>query len=304
MDHFCPWVGGIVSETSFKFFIQFLFYTAAFCTHTLIFSAYFLAERSRRGYRLDVHWVLLVVFAAMFWLFSAGMCTSSLQFAALNVTTIENFERRTKVWYLCVYLPRPEEVLSRLEREGRMVPRTIPYPRPAEETAMVLQDALGIETAERNANAGANRGVPVPDLPPTQTTRVFAILELPAGANPWDCGPLANVREVMGYSLLEWLFPVKHSPCASHTDPESMFKLGPAVNRAIREAGLVDEVEAEARNGDEVVGRKKRRRRRRRSAAGVTDGESESGGERRRRHRRRDRERSRSKSRSRLREHL
>lgn len=63
MDHFCPWyalprspatvkilidcmfrVGGIVGETSFKFFIQFLSYTALFCTFLLVTMAIFVAE--------------------------------------------------------------------------------------------------------------------------------------------------------------------------------------------------------------------------------------------------------------------
>ena len=284
MDHFCPWVGGIVSETSFKFFIQFLFYTACFCTHVLIFGAYFLAERSRKGYEANVHWILLVAFAALFWLFSAGMFSSSMQFAVLNVTTIENFERTRKVWYVCVHLPRPEELLGRLERQGKMVPRTIPYPRPAEENAMVLQDALGQEQG-----ASGTRGVA--DLPPTQATRTFAILELPAGANPWDCGALTNVKEVLGYSFLDWLLPLKRSPCASHTDPDSLFKLGPAVEKAKQEAGLVDG------HGDEGEdsGRRRKKRRRRRSE-GEVHAESSTDGERRaRRHRHRHREqRSRS----------
>lgn len=66
MDHFCPWyachsycccvdlqsltcrrVGGVVSETSFKFFIQFVFYTTSFCTFALVVSAYFTAELKR-----------------------------------------------------------------------------------------------------------------------------------------------------------------------------------------------------------------------------------------------------------------
>lgn len=273
MDHFCPWVGGIVSETSFKFFIQFLFYTALFCTHTLIFTAYFLAQRTKEGYRLDVHWVLLLAFAALFLLFSTGMFSSSMQFAALNVTTIENFDRHRKVWYLCVYLPRPEETLSRIEAQGKMVPRTIPYPRPPGENAMVLQSALGEETG---GVGGAD------ELPTSQWTRVFAILELPPGANPWDCGPLSNVREVMGYSVLEWLLPLKYSPCAQHDNPESMFKLGPAVEEAKREAGLV-----ESESGEPSKRRKRRRRR--------SDATEESGNERRaRRHHSRRKSRSRN----------
>ena len=40
-------VGGVVSETSFKFFIQFVFYTFIFCTFALIVCAIFTAELRR-----------------------------------------------------------------------------------------------------------------------------------------------------------------------------------------------------------------------------------------------------------------
>lgn len=40
-------VGGVVSETSFKFFIQFVAWTAVYCTFNLILMAYFLAEYKR-----------------------------------------------------------------------------------------------------------------------------------------------------------------------------------------------------------------------------------------------------------------
>lgn len=41
-------VGGVVSETSLKFFIQFVAYTSIFCTFVLIVSAYFTAEIRRQ----------------------------------------------------------------------------------------------------------------------------------------------------------------------------------------------------------------------------------------------------------------
>lgn len=40
-------VGGVVSETSFKFFIQFVFYTMIFCAYCLIVCAVFTAELKR-----------------------------------------------------------------------------------------------------------------------------------------------------------------------------------------------------------------------------------------------------------------
>jgi palmitoyltransferase len=259
MDHFCPWVGGIVSETSYKFFIQFLFYTACFCTHTLIFTAVFFAERARKTHFLDVHWILLLAFAALFWFFSVGMCMSSMQFAMLNVTTIEDFGRRQKVWYLCVYLPRPEETFTRLEAAGRPVPMYIDYPRPAHENLMMLQNAIG----EDGSTSATPQAV---NSQPSQQTRTFGIIELPAGSNPWDLGRLNNAREILGNSLVDWLLPLKYSPCASHNDPESMFKLGPAVDGAMRRAGLIEEPDAKPR--------RKNRKRRRSEAADEEDGTS------------------------------
>lgn len=40
-------VGGVVSETTFKFFIQFVGYTAIYCIFVLIVTAYFTAEVRR-----------------------------------------------------------------------------------------------------------------------------------------------------------------------------------------------------------------------------------------------------------------
>lgn len=37
-------VGGIVSETTFKFFIQFVSYGSIYCLHVLVFMAIFVAE--------------------------------------------------------------------------------------------------------------------------------------------------------------------------------------------------------------------------------------------------------------------
>ena len=44
MDHFCPWVGGVLSETNYKFFIQFTGWTAVFCIFLMIMLAVLLAE--------------------------------------------------------------------------------------------------------------------------------------------------------------------------------------------------------------------------------------------------------------------
>lgn len=166
MDHFCPWVGGIVSETSFKFFIQFTFWAALFCLNALVSMAYCFAKRRSEENFVNVHWILALIFAALFFLFTAGMCGSSLQFAFLNSTTIENFTRKTKIWYLAVYMaPR---VLNRYHSSGRNDLRLITYPRPASEQFQLLETS-GADVDEVEQNVARQEWDPhdAPSPPPT-----------------------------------------------------------------------------------------------------------------------------------------
>lgn len=282
MDHFCPWVGGIVSETSFKFFIQFTFWAALFCLHNMVVMAYYFAKRRREEQFINVHWILVLAFASLFFLFSAGMCGSSLQFAFVNSSTIENLTRRTKVWYLAVYVPR--RVFEKWQSSGRNHVRLITYPRPPSEQFQVLQqhgakfNNDSQQSVAREAWNPDNHPSPPPmahdpqsqpaTLHPTPTVssetmppsayprqsfssppadpavpekRTFAILETAPGANPFDIGPFNNFKEVMGYTVLDWVLPLRLSPLVDHSDPTSMYKLGPVVTRLKRDAGIDDD---------------------------------------------------------------
>jgi hypothetical protein len=44
MDHYCPWAGGIIAETTHKFFMQFVFYGALYTGYLWLVVAIFLAE--------------------------------------------------------------------------------------------------------------------------------------------------------------------------------------------------------------------------------------------------------------------
>ncbi|KIW27685.1 uncharacterized protein PV07_07405 [Cladophialophora immunda] len=307
MDHFCPWVGGIVSETSFKYFIQFTFWAALLCLHTLVVMAYYFARRRSEGPGnfVNVHWILTLIFAGLFFIFAGGMCGSSLQFAFLNSTTIENFTRKTKIWYLAVYLP--PRILDNCQKSNRTDLRMITYPRPPEEQFEILKQH-GANTGEPeqkvavqagNANASAptppqrtydpqstttSSPVPaaplqeapntppstsesqptisVPAMPSKVETRVFAILESPPGGNPFDIGAWGNFREVMGYTVFDWFFPLRSSPLTDHSDPESMYKVGSVVKRMKRKAGIEDG-EADLEHGGEgadTTGEKRKRK--------------------------------------------
>lgn len=48
MDHYCPWAGGIIAETTHKFFMQFVAYASLYTTFTWIVVAIFFAERNSK----------------------------------------------------------------------------------------------------------------------------------------------------------------------------------------------------------------------------------------------------------------
>ncbi|KAJ5176658.1 Palmitoyltransferase pfa5 [Penicillium canariense] len=218
MDHFCPWVGGVVSETSFKFFIQFVVYTAMFCGFVLIVSAYFTAELRRNTGSANPHWAVCIGLSALFAFFTGGMTLSSIQLALLNLTTIENINRRSVVWTLAIRVP--EHMLDRLwAPDSPWAPtfRMVTYPL-QEPVAPSQPQTANLSTGERHT---------------------FAILHTLPGENPFSLGSgLKNLQQVMGYSISEWLLPLKHSPCADHSSPTSAFALGPVVTRLKQEAGL------------------------------------------------------------------
>ncbi|PYH48942.1 DHHC family palmitoyltransferase [Aspergillus saccharolyticus JOP 1030-1] len=203
MDHFCPWVGGVVAETSFKFFIQFVFYTMLYCVFCLIICAVFTAEiRSQVG-GTNPHLAVGIGF--------------SVQLAMLNLTTIENINRRSAVWTLAIRVPK--HLLNRLNPGSRWAPtfRTITYPLPP----MPLTDEAQV------------------DHQPAGEKHVFAILQTLPGENPFDLGSyFKNLQQVLGYNVIDWFLPLKQSPCAVRKDSTSFFELGPVVSRLKREAGL------------------------------------------------------------------
>ncbi|KAL4980512.1 Palmitoyltransferase pfa5 [Aspergillus desertorum] len=235
MDHFCPWVGGVVSETSFKFFIQFVFYTALFCITVLVACAIYTAELRRDTGDVNPHWAIGIGLSGFFGLFTFGMTLSSLQLAAFNLTTIENLNRRSAVWTLAIRVPN--HMLSRIQPGTRWAPtfRTITYPLPPIPPPLpAISTQLAVGEGDHPPAAP-----PVPPADPSAAQHVFAILQTLPGENPFALGnPLKNLQQVLGHSIFDWLLPIKHSPCAGHSNAESEFIMGPVVSRLKKEAGL------------------------------------------------------------------
>lgn len=52
-DHFCPWVGGPLGHTRYKFFFQFISYVAIYCVYTTITLGVAVSQRRRAQHRMD-----------------------------------------------------------------------------------------------------------------------------------------------------------------------------------------------------------------------------------------------------------
>lgn len=170
------------------------------------------------------------------------MTGSSLQFAFINTTTIENLSRRTLVWTLAVHMPKPPETSTGF--------RTVSF---------------------STATSGTQSDVSVEEHS-SGVIKTFAILHSKPGENPFNLGPYRNFKSVMGDHWYDWLLPIKYSPCCDHNRRDGQFAMGSVVQRMRAEAGIANPEEI----SDEKTYRKPKRRRRRsqrtNKAAGAAPG--------------------------------
>ncbi|KAB5547002.1 DHHC palmitoyltransferase-domain-containing protein [Coniochaeta sp. 2T2.1] len=203
MDHYCPWVGGIISETSFKFFVQFVTYTAAFCVLCLVASVLCFRDRSRNNLSVDGCVIATIALASFFGLFTFGMSVLSIRYILLNLTNVEDLRQKSTVHQLAIRVP--------LSTEPGPQYYLISYPLP--EPALKTPSSSSRDTANNPRDSLA--------------TRKFAVVKTQIGENPWDVGPYRNWVSVMGTNPFDWLFPIRHSPCVSGETNTSFYEMGP-----------------------------------------------------------------------------
>jgi len=187
--------------------------------------------------------------SAFFFTFTFSMAYHSLYATYLNSTTVDNLSRLTKVYHFAVLipenapLPAPPTTDSDDEQypaHPTSMPRADPVYRPPYRTI----------TYPRTQSGGVT-------FTSHEPVRTFAILATVAGANPYLLDTsLENFRTVMGKRWIDWLLPIRHSPCwdrghgyASGSKPDMaaelggsqrriMYKMGPVVDDMIARAGL------------------------------------------------------------------
>ncbi|KAF2175785.1 hypothetical protein K469DRAFT_646569 [Zopfia rhizophila CBS 207.26] len=93
MDHFCPYAGGMISETTHKFFIQFLFYGSLYLCFVVVTLSVFSAEHVKYLHKLPATWIVALALAGFFFLFCFGMFVTSFYHIAINITTVESLNK-------------------------------------------------------------------------------------------------------------------------------------------------------------------------------------------------------------------
>jgi palmitoyltransferase len=167
------------------------------------------------------------------------MSASHLQFALTNISTIENFNKKKKVWQLAVFMPNHVRPISNQPSLLNKRPYfTITYPLDNQPKSFISGSSNDeISQGQHGSNTRSNRREVLSERD-AQAFRTFAVLKTEPGTNPWDLGPMGNWRSLMGNNVLEWVLPIKRSPFCNHESTDSYFPLGPAIQklRAAHEA--------------------------------------------------------------------
>ncbi|KHO00378.1 DHHC zinc finger membrane protein [Metarhizium album ARSEF 1941] len=220
MDHLCPWVGGMVSETSFNFFTQFTFYTACLCALCGAISVYCLVKNLDSGNIVVDGWVIAIIaISSIFGLFSFGMTLTAGHYILTNITNIDMLRRR-QTFNLAVRIPRGTPPSPKYQ--------TITYP--------LLPTAAGATMPVQADYASASASARDQDA-----FRTFAILKTEPYENPWHLGFWENWKSVMGNKPSEWFLPIRHSPCCNHDSVHSDYPLGPLLDELRKRYELPDD---------------------------------------------------------------
>lgn len=199
---------------AFNFFLHFTTYCTFYLIVCLSTSAYCLSKQRQDGEPLDARPVVIIALSGFFGIFTSGMSGTSLGFVLTNTTNIDLLKKMNDL-YLAIRVPRHSPTTSTY--------RTITYPLPQSRSS-----------TEADGSAGSPRD--------DQAVSTFAIVKAEGGENPWDLGMWENFKEVMGHNVLEWLLPIRHSPCCYHNGVSGAYRLGPLIGELRKRYSLPDDL--------------------------------------------------------------
>lgn len=262
LDHFCPWVGGIVSEQSMKFFILFNGYTFVYTIFDWALAAACISQRYE-GRVADRHWISMLILGLFFMGLTGGIGLSAFVNALTNHTTVENAaESSGSTWYLAVRVPRGGVVAHGV--------RTITFPELVDTNYEELQKLL---QGEKQSSHDSPRAHCEParcqgtEAPPENRPE-FAIIESDQFSNPWDLGMYENWCQIMGHNILGWFVPLHvggpwfssntHVRQTSNGGAHSFFPMSLDVKILKARAGLTNATQEEVRDYEQQIERRRR----------------------------------------------
>ena len=217
---------------------------------------------------MDGRVVAGIVLGAFFGFFTLVMSITAARYIFTNITNIDMLKRQ-HVFRLAVRIP-PDTPTARnyhiityplFDTHSRTngVPNGAPAHGPNNmtnnadhiHTTIVQNTVNGVTHTETHPQPANSTPLDVLPARDQRAKKTFAILETEPGENPWDQGYWRNWKSVMGNNVLEWLLPIRHSPCCNHESMESDYDFGPLVETLKRRYGLSDE-EHPVENGIEI----------------------------------------------------
>lgn len=198
-----------------------------FCALVLAISVYTIKMQTKELEQLDGWVIAMIVLSAFFLLFSSGMALTSMRYVLINITNIDVL-KRSQTYHLAIRIP--------IDTPFSTSYPTITYPLEA-------QSLANGQTRDWNPETPRDR----------LAKRKFAIVKTEPRENPWDLGFAGNWKSIMGDNPLQWLFPLRHSPCCNHDSMESDYPLGKVLDTLKKRFGLpeleLDEKRAESSGG-------------------------------------------------------
>ena len=235
-------------KKAFKFFVQFNIYATSLCAIVLGSCAYALrTQAADPQIFLDYFLIAGAVVSGFFGLFAAAISFNTLRFVLLNLSQVDALNR-AKVYQLAVRVDRDTQTDSKFA----LVTYPPPPPPPQHQHQRQQYDAQwSSQTGMPRPYAYGPTFMPAPatsapsDNGPSRaaardmlTTRTFAILRTEPGENPWDLGWRRNWNSVMGSSVIDWILPVRKSPCTNHEREDSFYPVGPVIDRLRQRYGV------------------------------------------------------------------
>lgn len=154
---------------------------------------------------------------------------TSIGLASKNLTTVDNIGHQRRVMHIAVLVDSTQQRHPRPMSTGHL--------KPTHESEDDEDPWQGTITYPLNVIHDASSETTLP-LPSSSPLRTFAILRTHPGMNPWNLGAFRNLKSVMGIHWYDWILPLRHSPCCNHDRGDSMYELGPDVERLKADAGL------------------------------------------------------------------